>query len=262
VSSEPSATVRIERPVDHVAEVIMDRPGARNALSTDQARAIALACDEVAADPTVRVVLLSSAVAGSFCVGADLKERHGMTSQQLLAQRPVMRAAFASVLGLGTPVIALVEGYALGGGYELALACDVIVASTDAVVGLPEVGLGLVPGGGGTQLLTRRLGYNRAAAVVLTGRRHDAEQAARLGLVDQVAEPGGARAAALELAGEMARNSPTAVRNAKIAMRHGFDQPLAEGLLIEDRAWEKAARSADRTEGIAAFVEKRPPVWT
>ncbi len=255
------AGVRIERPADHVAEVVMDRPGARNALSTDQARALALACDRVGEDRGVRVVLLTSAVDGTFCVGADLKERHGMTTAQLLAQRPVLRAAFASVLGLAVPVVAVVDGWALGGGYELALGCDVIVASTRAVVGLPEVGLGLVPGGGGTQLLTRRLGYPAAALAVLTGRRYEAAEAHRLGMVDVLAEPADVRARALALAAELAANSPTAVRHAKIAMRHGRDQPLSEGLLVEDRAWESAARSADRVEGIAAFVEKRPPRW-
>lgn len=253
-------TVRIERR-GRVAELIMDRPEALNAVSTAQAKALAGACAELEGDDRLSAVVLSSSSTRAFCVGADLKERRDFSDDDLRHQRPWTRSAYASVLGLPMPTVAAVEGYALGGGCELALACDVIVASTTAVFGLPEVGLGLVPGGGGTQLLTRRLGWNRAADLILTGRRIEAAEAGRLGLIDRATEPEQARDGALALAAEIARNSPVALRSAKRAMREGFDVDIASAMLIEEQAWERAAFSADRREGVAAFNERREPRW-
>jgi len=243
-----------------VAELVLDRPAARNAISTALARSLAAACATVSADPAVRAVVLSAAGA-AFCVGADLKERAGFTDAELLAQRPVFRAAFGGVLGLPQPTVAAVHSYALGGGLELALSCDLIVADETAVLGLPEVTVGLVPGGGGTQLALRRLGAARAADLVLTGRRVLIDEAERLGLVDRRVPAGTARDAALELAGRIATNSPVGVRAAKRALRAGAGVDLAAGLDIEDAAWRTVAFSADRKEGIAAFDEKRTPNW-
>jgi enoyl-CoA hydratase/carnithine racemase len=243
-----------------IAEVILDRPGAMNALSTAMAARLAAVCAELAADPGVRVVVLSAA-GRAFCVGADLKERAAMTDADLMAHRPVLRAAFGAVLALPQPVIAAVHGYALGGGCELALSCDLIVADETAEFGLPETTVGLVPGGGGTQLAPRRIGPGRAADLVLTGRRIGAAEAERLGLADRRVPTGTAAEHARELAGRIARNSPVAVRNAKRALRLGAGLPLAAGLEVEDAAWRAAAFSADRKEGIAAFVEKRQPRW-
>ncbi|MFX4272418.1 enoyl-CoA hydratase/isomerase family protein [Propionibacteriaceae bacterium Y1685] len=254
-------SVRIDRHDHHIAELVMDRPEAMNAISTDQAARIAEATAELAADDSVRVVLLSSAVAKAFCVGADLKERAGFTEDDFWEQRRTTSTAYGGVLGLPMPAIALVEGHALGGGFELALSCDLIVASPQATFGLPEVGVGVIPGGGGTQLLTRRLGYNAAADLILTARRLTAEEAFAAGVVDRLATDRPARDVALELAQRIAGNSPIGTRNAKIAMRHGLDLPLAEGLAIEERAWRNTVSSADRLEGIAAFNEKRPPNW-
>jgi enoyl-CoA hydratase/carnithine racemase len=254
-------SVRIDRPTASVAELIMDRAEALNALSTEQARAIALACAELAGDPALVVVVLSSAVAKAFCVGADLKERGRFSDDEFRAQRPIMQDAFGAVLNLPIPTIAAVDGYALGGGCELALSCDLIVASERAVFGLPEVGLGLVPGGGGTQLLPRRIGMNAAADLIFTGRHVDATEAFRLGLADRLVPAEGARTAALELAAEIAAKSPVAVRAAKLALRRGFDVDLVSGLVIENQSWEEAAFSADREEGIAAFNERRRAVW-
>jgi len=173
----------------------------------------------------------------------------------------VFRAAFGAVLALPQPVIAAVHGYALGGGCELALSCDLIVADETAVFGLPETTVGLVPGGGGTQLALRRLGPGRAADLVLTGRRVDAAEAERLGLADRLVPTGGAAEISRELALRIAANSPVAVVNAKRALRQGAGVPLAVGLEVEDSAWRAAAFSADRKEGIAAFVQKRNPQW-
>ena len=254
-------TVRVERPADRVAELILDRPEALNAVSTAHARAIGAACAELAGDASISVVVLSSTSPRAFCVGADLKERAGFTDDDLRAQRPVTRAAYGGVLWLPMVSIAAVDGYALGGGCELALSCDLVVAGATAVFGLPEVGVGLVPGGGGTQLLTRRIGWGRAADLVLTGRRVEAAEAYRLGVADRLVEAGTAREAALALAGQVASRSPLALRSAKAAMRQGLDTDLGSGLLVEDQAWHRVALSADRREGIAAFNERRAPRW-
>lgn len=184
-----------------------------------------------------------------------------MSDAEMLAQRTVFREAFGAVLGLPQPAVAAVHGYALGGGLELALSCDLIVADDTAVLGLPETTVGLVPGGGGTQLALRRLGPGRAADLILTGRRIDAGEADRLGLVDRRVPAGTARTAALDLASQIAANSAVAVRAAKRALRHGWGTGLDAGLDIEDAAWRTAALSADRKEGIAAFTEKRRPNW-
>jgi enoyl-CoA hydratase/carnithine racemase len=254
-------TIRLVRPAVGIAELVMDRPEALNAISTQQARRFSAACAEVAADRTIHAVVLSSALAKAFCVGADLKERAGFTDAELAAQRPVMQAAFAAVLHLPMPTVAAVEGYALGGGCELALACDLIVASESAVFGLPEVGVGLVPGGGGTQLLPRRIGANRAADLIFTARRVRIDEAWRLGLADRRVAEGEARGSALELAATIAQQSPVAVRNAKWALRRGTGVDLSSALVIEDQAWQRTAFSADRVEGIAAFTARRAPHW-
>lgn len=245
----------------HVAEIVLDRPEALNALSTSMARRLAAVCREVADDASVRAVVLSAAGEKAFCVGADLKERNSMSDEELLAQRPVFRAAFGGVLNLPQPVIAAVHGYALGGGCEFALSADLIVADESAVFGLPEVSVGLVPGGGGTQLALRKLGPGKAADLVFTGRRLGIEEALEYGLADRKVPAGTAREEALGIAQVIARNSPTAVRAAKRALRLGAGVSLEAGLDLEDNAWRTVAFSADRREGIAAFNDKRKPEW-
>lgn len=246
---------------DTVAELVLDRPEAHNALSTAMAREVVAACAALSADPAVRAVVLTSASAKAFCVGADLKERNSYSDADLMRQRPVFRAAFGAVLDLPVPSIAAVHGFALGGGYELALSCDLIVADDTAVVGLPEVSVGVIPGGGGTQLLPRRVGYARAAELIFTGRRVEAAEALALGLVDRVVPAGESRTAALGLAADIAANSPVGVRNAKRALRRSLGSDLSTGLDVEDAAWRATAFSDDRREGVAAFNEKRHPVW-
>ena len=253
--------VSLARHGEHVAELVLDRPEAHNALSTAMAREIAAATADLAGGPDVRAVVLSSAAPKAFCVGADLKERNSFSDADLMAQRPVFRAAFGGVLDLPVPVVAAVHGFALGGGLELALACDLVVCDETAVLGLPEVTVGVIPGGGGTQLLTRRIGASRAADLVFTGRRVDVAEAQRMGLVDRRVPAGQDRSVALDLAAAIAANSPVGVRNAKRALRRAPDVDLAAGLEIEDAAWRATAFSADRAEGVAAFTEKRPPQW-
>jgi enoyl-CoA hydratase/carnithine racemase len=258
-----AALVRIERHGEggHVAEIVLDRPEAMNAVSTEMAYALGRATKELVEDATVRAVVVSSTHPKAFCVGADLKERSSFTDEELRAQRPLARAAYRGVLDLPVPVVAAVEGYALGGGFEIALSCDLVVCGESAVVGLPEVSVGVIPGGGGTQLLTRRVGWSRAARMVFTAERFSAADAHALGAVDEVVPAGTARERALELASTIAGHSPVGVRNAKAAMRLGFDTDLHSGLHIEDERWAATAFSGDRAEGVAAFNEKRPPVW-
>jgi enoyl-CoA hydratase/carnithine racemase len=256
-------TVEVSHHAGRVAEITLNRPGAMNSISTELAGELARACAELGGDPETRAVVLSAAGERAFCAGADLKERAGMTDEDIMRQRHAMRAVFGALLAVPQPVVAAVHGFALGGGCELALSCDLVVADDTAVFGLPEVTVGLVPGGGGTQLALRRLGPGRAADLVLTGRKVGIDEAERLGLVDRrvPAGTGGPRRAALELAGQIAANSPVAVRAAKRALRHGWGVGLEAGLDIEDAAWRTAALSADRREGIAAFNQKRKPVW-
>jgi enoyl-CoA hydratase/carnithine racemase len=256
-----SLTVRLQRHGDHVMELVLDRPEALNAVSTALARDLAAATRQITGDPTVRAVVVSSSSERAFCVGADLKERNTFSDADLVAQRPIARAAYGGVLALPVPSIAAVHGYALGGGFEIALSCDLVVADETAVVGFPEVSVGVIPGGGGTQLLTRRIGWSRAADLVFTARRLSAAEALAHGCVDRLVPAGAARESALELAATIAAHSPVGLRQTKKAMRLGLDVDLATGLEVEDGAWRATAFSPDRAEGVRAFAEKRPPQW-
>ncbi|GAB2685855.1 enoyl-CoA hydratase/isomerase family protein [Thalassiella azotivora] len=259
-ASQPGP-VRVEEHPDGVRELVLDRPDAMNAVSTALASALADATRGLADDPATRVVVVTSSSPRAFCVGADLKERNRFTDDDLRRQREVTRRAYGGVLDLPVPAVAAVDGFALGGGLEIALSCDLLVAGADAVLGLPEVSVGVIPGGGGTQLLTRRLGWSRAADLVFTARRVSAEEGHRIGLVDRLVDAGTARAAALELAAQVAAHSPVGLRQAKRAMRRGMDVDLPTGLDVEDGAWRATAFSADRAEGVRAFAEKRRPRW-
>jgi len=250
-----------EDPDGHVVSLVLDRPEARNAISVELARQVASATNDLARRPGLRSVVLRSSRDDAFCVGADLKERRDATTADLLAARATNRACYGGVRGLPVPVVAAVTGYALGGGCELALSCDLLVGDAATVLGLPEVGVGLLPGGGGTQLAVRRLGAGRAADLVLTGRRVEGAEAHRMGLLDRLAEPGTVVRVATALAQQVATRSPTAVRAAKAAMRAGASLPLGEALEVEDAAWRGVVAGPDRAEGIAAFLDRRPPRW-
>ncbi|WP_109472242.1 enoyl-CoA hydratase/isomerase family protein [Ornithinimicrobium cavernae] len=245
----------------HVVELALDRPEAMNAISTAFAEEIASTTAALAADRTVRAVVVTSTHPKAFCVGADLKERNSFTDADLMRQRPITQQAYGGVLDLPVPAFAAVEGFALGGGLEIALSCDVIIAGEGALVGLPEVSVGVIPGGGGTQLLTRRVGWSRAAKAIFTAAKMPAREAFELGILDELVAAGTARDRALELAGVVAGHSPVGVRNAKRAMRLGAGLDLQAGLQVEDAAWRATAFSADRAEGVAAFAEKRTPNW-
>jgi enoyl-CoA hydratase/carnithine racemase len=252
--------VRVEV-AGRVATVTLDRPEALNAISTELALDLAAALEPLAVDPGVGAVVLTGAGDRAFCVGADLKQRASFDDQGWFVQREAFRRGFAAVRRCPLPTVAAVSGFALGGGTELAISCDLVVAATDATFGLPEVRLGLVPAGGGTQLLVRRVGRSAARDLVLTGRRVGAAEALELGLADRVVPGGEVLAAAAALADELAGNAPTAVRMAKWALEVGADLPLEAAMEVEDQAWRRAVLSNDRREGIAAWMEKRDPEW-
>src|SRR3954467_10323331 len=194
-----TSAIRVTRH-EHVVEIELNRPDALNALSTALAREVVDVTSEIARTVDARAVVLTAAGDRAFCVGADLKERNAMSDDDLRVQREVFRAAFGGVLQLPQPVVAAVHGFALGGGCGLALSWDIVVGDETAVLGLPEVTIGLVPGGGGTQLALRRLGAGPPPDIVLTGRRIPADEAHALGLLDRLVPAGSAHQAALELA--------------------------------------------------------------
>ena len=241
----------------------LSRPRAMNAIDDALLAALHGAIDELedarAADPlATRALILTGDGGRAFSTGMDLKERAGFDDDDLRAQRREIVRLMARVHELPIPVVAAVEGFALAGGFELALACDLIVASRDAVFGLPEVKVGIFPGGGSTQTLTWLVGPARARDVILTGRRLGAAEAEQWGIVARVVDPGTALDGAISLAAGIAAGAPIGIRQAKAAIR-GAHRSLAEGLAAENALYEEVLVSADRREGFRAFAEKRPP---
>jgi enoyl-CoA hydratase/carnithine racemase len=240
----------------HVGLVRLNRPEARNALSPEMRTEIAEALERLDADPEVGCIVL----AGSdefFAAGADIRA---------MAERPLDAAPdpkgmefWARLAAIATPTIAAVSGYAFGGGCELALACDLTVCDERTRFGQPEITLGIIPGGGGTQRLARAVGKQRAMEYVLTGRRWDARTAERWGLVNKVVGDGAWLSEAVELAREIAKRPPLAARLAKRAVQVAEDTGIAEGLRAERELFDEAMATEDRVEGMTAFLEKREP---
>jgi enoyl-CoA hydratase/carnithine racemase len=240
----------------HVALLRLNRPEARNALSTEMRIELAEALERLDADPDVHCVV----IAGSdefFAAGADIR---AMAERPLAAPPdPEGMRFWTRLAAISKPTIAAVSGYAFGGGCELALACDMIVAAETAQFGQPEITLGIIPGGGGTQRLARVLGKQRAMEYVLTGRRFDAEMGLAMGLVNQVTKKGRWLQEAMELARTVAERPPIATRLAKQAVLAADETALAAGLDAERRLYELAMATEDRIEGMRAFLEKRRP---
>ncbi len=235
------------------------RPEAKNALGRQLLGELEAALAALAEAPAARVVVLHSLVPGAFCAGADLKERAGMTAEQAEAFVDRLRNAFTALAALALPTVAAIEGAALGGGLELALACDLRVAGAEARLGLPETSLAIIPGAGGTQRLPRLVGPARAKDLVFTGRRIGAAEALGMGLVDRLAEAGQGLATALDLARQISPNGPVALRVAKEAIDHGLDLDLERGLELERACYRRVLPTEDRLEGLAAFRERRSP---
>jgi enoyl-CoA hydratase/carnithine racemase len=248
----------LRREADGIAEVVLDRPDAMNALNTATLVQLTAHFTAIAADPQVRVVVLSSAAERAFCVGADLKERAGMDDAQIMAQRPVFRAAFGALLALPQPAIAAVHGYALGGGCELALTADFRICGDNAKLGQPEILLGIIPGAGGTQRLPRLVGPAKAKDLVYSGRFVGAEEALAIGLVDKVVAPDDVYSAAVELVSRYVTGPALALRAAKAAIDGGLDGDLASGLRLETQLFTGLFATEDRAIGMASFVENGP----
>lgn len=253
-----SPTVLVERD-DHLVHLILNRPEALNAIDNALGEELRVACERLAADSDVWAIIFRGAGERAFCAGADLKARRDFTPEQWQAQRELFRRMFKQLRDVPQPMIAAVHGYALGGGTELAMLADFVVASEDAVFGLTEVSLGIIPGGGGTQSLPRLIGRNRAKEMIFAARRIPASEALELGLVNHVVPRGELLGKATALAQEIVKNSPFAVRQAKWAIDQGSDLAFEDGLQREHEAYMRAIASEDRREGIAAFNERRPP---
>jgi len=248
----------VETSVDdfHVALLRLNRPEARNALSPEMMDEISSALERLDPDPEVRCVV----VAGSdevFAAGADIRAMAERTLPEALYHPAA--GFWRRIAAIKTPLVAAVSGYALGGGCELALACDMIVASETALFGQPEITLGIIPGGGGTQRLARVIGKQRAMEYVLTGRRFDAGLAHSWGLVNRVAKQNDFVTEAVELARTVADRPPLATRLAKQAVIAAEETALSAGVEYERRLYELAMATEDRVEGMRAFIEKREP---
>jgi methylglutaconyl-CoA hydratase len=244
-----------------VAVLTLDRPEVHNALDSALLGALERALTAIEAEGGLRAVVLTGAGGRAFSAGMDLVERAGFSDDQLREQRKAIVSLIAHIHELSTPTIAAVEGYALAGGFELALACDLIVASRAATFGLPEVRVGIFPGGGSTQTLTWIAGPARARDLILTGRRISGAEAEAWGIVARVAEPGEALAGAIALAEAIGEGAPLGIRQARAAIRASH-RALAEGLAAENELYETVLRSEDRIEGFRAFAEKRRPRFT
>ena len=243
---------------DEVTVLTFNRPDKLNALSTPMLRQFEEHLRRVEESPATRVVVLNGA-GKAFVAGADIGEYSAQDFPAFVAYQRDSRRLFAYLDNFPKPVIAAVNGYALGGGFEIVLCCDVIIASARATFGLPEGLLGLSPGGGGTQKLTRAVGRYLAADVLLAARRLTAEEARSAGLVAEVAEPDDLLDAAMRKAEAMRRAGPLAQREMKRLIRQGPDGPLETGLSLEQEVLFRLYHSRDAAEGIRAFVEKRPP---
>jgi len=249
-------TLRLERPAEGVGLVVLDRPERLNALSDELLTEVANALDALDADGAVGAAVIAGA-GGVFAAGADLEAFAATEPGAYLAgPRP---AAWRRIWAFGKPLLAAVEGHCLGGGLELALSADLIVAGAGARFGQPEVNLGLMPGAGGVQRLVRLLGYHRALALLWDERRLDAEAARRLGLVHRVVPRGRALPAALRLARRLAGKAPLALRRIKAAARLALEAPLPAGLAHDFASFSALFATADAREGIRAFLERRPP---
>ncbi|RNF17336.1 enoyl-CoA hydratase/isomerase family protein [Trypanosoma conorhini] len=253
---------RLTRLADHVGVLALNRPSRKNAVGHTLLRELG-ECIRMCRDPAnaIHCLVLESQVDGVFCAGSDLKERRTMSFEAARAFVQNLSDTFTAFEDLPMPTIAAVEGKALGGGCELALCADMRVAGAAATFALPETGLAIIPGAGGTYRAPLAMGLSRALHLMLTAEQVTAERALQLGLVNEVAPKGEASAAALALARRIARNGPVALVAAKAAARGGYGRPRDEGMACEAAQYDVVLGTEDRLEGLRAFAEKRPPKY-
>lgn len=256
--SVPSLANLVVELTGRVLHLRIDRPERRNALDAATRAALIEGIDWAAASDDVGVVVLSGNGGKAFASGADLAEGSTLDADQYRAQA-AERRVYDPIAECPRPVIAMIDGWCLGGGCELALSADLRIASSRSCFGQPEVGLGLIPGGGGTQRLPRLIGPGAAMRLILSGEVVDADEALRLGLVEQVVPADELEVVTTTLAAAIAARSPVALGLAKRAVRAAMELPLADGLALERDLMGEAMASDDATEGIAAFLAKRPP---
>jgi enoyl-CoA hydratase/carnithine racemase len=258
LSGAQSVVLRVEA---HIAEVVLNRPDAMNALNYELLVRLGDIVDGLAARRDVRAVLFTGEGRG-FCAGADLKERRSLGPDEVRRNVRKTRDVFAKVAALPQPTIAVLHGFAFGGGLELALACDFRIAAEATQMGLTETSLAIVPGAGGTQRLPRLVGPMWAKRLIFTAARIDARKALEIGLLTEIgADKEEALRLARGLAQEIAANGPVAVRQAKWAIDRGLEVDLATGLALEDAAYEAVLPTKDRIEALEAFAQKRKPVF-
>jgi len=239
----------------------IDKEAQLNVLSRALVAELAQQARKAAVEAGVRAVIVTGAGTRAFCAGANLKERQGWTEDDVRHWLVELDAGMREIERCAKPWVAAVNGLALGGGCELALACDLRVLDPSAHIGLTETKIGVIPGGGGTVRLPRVVGIGRAKDLILTARRVDAQEALQLGLANRISAAGDSVSAALALAGEIAANAPIAVAAAKMSIDEAWDLPIDAALERERLHYEKPLLSEDRLEGLKAFAEKRPPRW-
>lgn len=246
---------------DQVVLLTLNRPQVMNSFNFEMLRALRDQVEALRFDAETRVIIITGAGEKAFCAGADLKERATLTPVQVKEFIFTIRNLFTTIEQLPKPVIAAVNGVALGGGTELALACDIRIASEAATMGLTETRLAIIPGAGGTQRLPRLVGKGKAKELIFTGRRVGAEEALSIGLVNTIAEPQELIPTCLQMAATICETGPVAVEQAKYAINYGLETDLQTGLAIESNAYWVTIPTEDRLEGLAAFREKRKPVY-
>ncbi len=261
MSTQQATTDTLTREVDErgICTVTLERPGALNALNGELVDWLWHTFYELAHDDAVRVVILTGRGERAFCVGADLKERAEMSEADVRKRISDYEKCFGAVASCPKPVICAINGYAFGGGLELALTADMRLVAEETKVGLTEVKLGIIPGAGGTQRLPRLIGASRAKELIYTGRRIDGARAADLGIANEAVPREALMERARAIAEEMLTSAPIALAQAKVAIDAGMQTDLATGLHIEAQAYAVTIPTEDRQEGLTAFRDKRPP---
>jgi len=239
----------------------LNRPEVMNSFNFALLRELRAKVEGLHWDPGTRVVIITGAGEKAFCAGADLKERATLREDQVKQFIYTIRDLFTFIESMNKPVIAAVNGIALGGGTELALACDIRIVSESATMGLTETRLAIIPGAGGTQRLPRIVGRGKAKELIFTGRRVGAKEALEIGLANKVAQPAALIDVCLEMAAMICETGPVAISQAKYAINHGCEVDLHSGLAIESNAYWVTVPTEDRLEALAAFREKRRPVF-